>query len=66
RRTFRFFEDNLSDKPLFIRKADEKEKILESNNVVHFQDMRNRMNRLEQVILGSYRDKFIKSITINL
>ncbi|ELW83399.1 TPA: integrase family protein [Acinetobacter nosocomialis] len=66
RRTFKFFEDNLSDKPLFIRKADDKEKILESNNVVHFQDMRNRMNRIEQVILGSYRDKFIKSITINL
>ncbi|MDS7945055.1 integrase family protein [Acinetobacter sp. V110_1] len=64
RRTFNFVVDHLSDKPLFIRKADEKEKMPESINVAH--DMRNRMNRVEQVVLGTYRDEFIKSITTHL
>lgn len=64
RRTFNFVVDHLSDKPLFIRKADEKEKMPESINVAH--DMRNRMNRVEQVVLGAYRDEFIKSITTHL
>ncbi|MFU0452740.1 hypothetical protein ACMZ5C_20275, partial [Acinetobacter baumannii] len=49
-----------------IRDRDQYEEKLDVKNIAHAQDMRNRMNKVEQIILGPYRDELIKSININL
>ncbi|MFY5706615.1 integrase, partial [Acinetobacter baumannii] len=48
------------------KRTDQYEEKLDVKNIAHAQDMRNRMNKVEQIILGPYRDELIKSININL
>ncbi|OUC57637.1 Phage integrase, partial [Acinetobacter seifertii] len=65
RRTFNFIASNLSNEPIFIKNTNEKKIILESDHVVHDQDMRHKMNRIEQIVLSSYRDELIALMNIN-
>ncbi|RSZ91934.1 hypothetical protein EJ478_15775 [Acinetobacter baumannii] len=57
---------NLTNKSLVSKRTDQYEEKLDVKNIAHAQDMRNRMNKVEQIILGPYRDELIKSININL
>ncbi|WP_042053623.1 integrase family protein [Acinetobacter baumannii] len=66
RRTFYFVLNNLTNKSLVSKRTDQYEEKLDVKNIAHAQDMRNRMNKVEQIILGPYRDELIKSININL
>lgn len=66
RRTFYFLLNNLTNKSLVSKRTDQYEEKLDVKNIAHAQDMRNRMNKVEQIILGPYRDELIKSININL
>jgi hypothetical protein len=65
RRTFNFIASNLSNEPIFIKNTNEKKIILESDHVVHDQDMRHKMNKIEQIVLSSYRDELIALMNIN-
>ncbi|EMS1054994.1 integrase, partial [Acinetobacter baumannii] len=62
RRTFYFVLNHLTNKPLASKRTDQYEEKLDVKNIAHALDMRNRMNKVEQIILGPYRDELIKSI----
>ncbi|MDF7765296.1 hypothetical protein RFG78_15030, partial [Acinetobacter baumannii] len=61
-----FIRAKVSNKSLVSKRTDQYEEKLDVKNIAHAQDMRNRMNKVEQIILGPYRDELIKSININL
>lgn len=65
RRTFNFIASNLSNEPIFIKNTNEKKITLESDHVVHDKNMRHKMNRIEQIVLSSYRDELIALMNIN-
>ncbi|MEQ1067373.1 integrase family protein [Acinetobacter sp. XH1741] len=65
RKTFNFVANNLSDEPLFIKKTNEKKAILDVKKVIEHQEVRHKMNKIEQEILGSYRDQLIAEMKNN-
>jgi integrase len=65
RRTFYFVVNNLTDKPLFIKETAEKKALLDPKKVVEYQEIRHRMNKIEQEILGSCREQLIAKMNRN-
>ena len=43
--------NHLTNKPLASKRTDQYEEKLDVKNIAHAQDMRNRMNKVEQIIL---------------
>ncbi|MDR2249870.1 integrase family protein [Acinetobacter sp.] len=62
RNTFNFVVNNLSNEPLFIKKTNEKRAKLDDKKVIKYQEIRHKMNKIEEEILGSCRDQLIAEI----
>lgn len=65
RNTFNFVVNNLSNEPLFIKKTDEKRAKLDDKKVIKYQEIRYKMNKIEEEILGSCRDQLIAEMNNN-
>lgn len=65
RNTFNFVVNNLSNEPLFIKKTDEKRAKLDDKKVIKYQEIRHKMNKIEEEILGSCRDQLIAEMNNN-